>query len=130
MGDGGVGGLPLAASLDPRLRGDDGGCCGNDEWWVGIPLRSLRSASALRFAKGEGSALHLPEGRFETCPYVVRRGVGLGAMMRMVVVGRVATPSRFELPISSLTGRRVRPLHHGAVFRTWALGEICPATVS
>ncbi len=26
----------------------------------------------------------------------------------------VATPSRFELPISSLTGRRVRPLHHGA----------------
>ena len=27
----------------------------------------------------------------------------------------MATPSRFELPISSLTGRRVRPLHHGAV---------------
>ena len=26
----------------------------------------------------------------------------------------MATPSRFELPISSLTGRRVRPLHHGA----------------
>ncbi len=30
---------------------------------------------------------------------------------------RLATPSRFELPISSLTGRRVRPLHHGAVVR-------------
>ena len=28
----------------------------------------------------------------------------------------MATPSRFELPISSLTGRRVRPLHHGAGF--------------
>ena len=27
----------------------------------------------------------------------------------------MATPSRFELPISSLTGRRVRPLHHGAI---------------
>ena len=25
----------------------------------------------------------------------------------------MAIPSRFELPISSLTGRRVRPLHHG-----------------
>ena len=27
----------------------------------------------------------------------------------------VATPSRFELPISTLTGWHVRPLHHGAV---------------
>ena len=51
-------------------------------------------------------------------------------MIRIGGEGRVATPSRFELPISSLTGRRVRPLHHGATFRTWALGEICPATVS
>ena len=33
----------------------------------------------------------------------------------------MATPSRFELPISSLTGRRVRPLHHGATFRTMPL---------
>ena len=28
---------------------------------------------------------------------------------------RVATPSGFEPPISTLTGWRVRPLHHGAV---------------
>ena len=27
----------------------------------------------------------------------------------------LAIPSRFELPISSLTGRRVRPLHHGTL---------------
>ena len=33
-------------------------------------------------------------------------------MVRVQVV--MATPSRFELPISALTGRRVRPLHHGA----------------
>ena len=29
--------------------------------------------------------------------------------------GVVATPSGFEPPISTLTGWRVRPLHHGAV---------------
>ena len=28
----------------------------------------------------------------------------------------MAIPSRFELPISSLTGRRVKPLHHGTTF--------------
>ena len=39
------------------------------------------------------------------------------AMIRIWGEVRVATPSRFELPISSLTGRRVRPLHHGATFR-------------
>ena len=32
----------------------------------------------------------------------------------------VATPSGFEPPISTLTGWRVRPLHHGAVRLAYA----------
>ena len=42
------------------------------------------------------------------------RGVVSAGNRGFAIVGGVATPSRFELPISSLTGRRVRPLHHGA----------------
>ena len=41
----------------------------------------------------------------------------------------VATPSRFELPISALTGRRVGPLHHGATLQRFRYRYIEQFTV-
>ena len=45
--------------------------------------------------------------------YLLAQGYGVTVLID-VAEWKVATPTRFELAISALTGPYVKPLHHGA----------------